>query len=130
MSAPFRIRRPPSVSATAVQQAPDEYLARLVKLIPSEVVALYLAGKQLATTWLGVWAVVCFVLVLVARTIGTKEAGKPVQVIAVVASAVSFVVWVYATGGWFFEWQLPEAGIASVAVLIWTFLVPYLYKGD
>jgi hypothetical protein len=48
-----------------------------------------------------------------------------------VVSSLSFVIWVYAVGDQFFAWKLPpNTGIASIAVLVWTFLVPYFYKGD
>jgi hypothetical protein len=65
MSAPFRIRRP-DVGATPVALTPDEgfrfYLDRLLKMIPAEVVSLYLVGSGIIpkdqVTALAVWFVV------------------------------------------------------------------------
>jgi hypothetical protein len=47
---------------------------------------------------------------------------------------VSYVLWIYATGGYLVNehFAVPAAynGIVSVAIGVWTFLLPYLYKGD
>ena len=110
-----------------------------MKLVPAEVLALYVALKVVAAGFPGIWALVCLLLVLLVRTIGTKQAGKPIQWIAVVVSSVSFILWVYATGGHFFTWKLPASpedvaknaqGAVSVAIGVWTFVVPYFYKGE
>ncbi len=134
-NAPLRIRTPEPGGGSAAAPARengDLYLSRLVKLVPSEVVALYLTFKATAETWLGVWATVCLGLVVLTRAVGTHESGKPVQVGAVLVSMVSFTLWVYATGGQLLSLELPASppGLISVAIGVWTFLVPLLYKGD
>jgi hypothetical protein len=113
-------------------KGPDDYLGRLMKLIPAEVVALYLTFRELAEGWIGVWSSICLGLVIVVRVFGTTVPGKPVQIKAVAISAVSFVLWVYAIGGHFLRWQLPDSptGVISVAIGVWTFIVPMLYRGD
>lgn len=110
----------------------DMYIARLVKLVPSEVVALYLAFKEVAAGFLGIWAAICLVLVLFVRTVGVHQSGKPIQFTAVIIAAISFILWVYAIGGYFFSLQIPpdSPGIVSVSVGVWTFIVPFLYRGD
>jgi hypothetical protein len=129
--APFRVR---AVSAAAAEP-PDPYFARLVKLVPSEVLALFVTFKQAATGFLGVWSLICLGLVIVVRTIGTRQAGKPIQWLAVAVAAISFALWVYATGGYLEGLKLPDApsnaqaGL-SIAIGVWTFVVPYFYKGD
>ena len=129
LGAPFRIIKGP---ATPLPSSPDQYLARLVKLVPSEVVALYLAFKEVAATWLGIWATICLVLVVFVRAFGTNQQGKGIQWGAVVVAAVSYILWVYATGGYILQFHLPESapGIISVAIGVWTFLIPYFYQGD
>jgi hypothetical protein len=110
----------------------DPYLARLVKLVPSEVVALYLTFKEVAATWLGIWGLICLLLVVLVRAVATRGKHQPIQHGAVMIACVSFVLWVYATGGTILQLQLPSnvPGLISVAVGVWTFLVPYIYKGD
>lgn len=107
----------------------DEYLERLIKLIPAEVVALYLTFKEVASSWLHIWAWICLGLVVLVRSAGTFTDAKRVQWRAVIVASVSFVLWVYATGGHLVELSLPTGAI-SVAVGVWTFLVPMFYKGD
>jgi hypothetical protein len=103
---------------------------RLIKLIPSEVIAIYLAGKTFASGWIGIWAVVCLALVPIIRIWGTNEPQKGVQWTTVIVSTVSFIIWVYAIGGMFLGVTLPDPGIAPAAVLIWTVVIPIFYKGD
>lgn len=131
-----------TVNATTTAQVPepsDPYFARLVKLVAAEVLALYIALKAVAAGFPGVWAFICLLLVVLVRTLGTKQAGKPIQWIAVAVACVSFVLWVYATGGQFFEWKLPTTpeeaaknaqGAVSAAIGVWTFVVPFFYKGE
>lgn len=137
MNAPFRIRAlanepvPASGNATA-----DPYLARLVKLIPAEVIALYLSFKSAMDTpeRMAGWGLICLLLVVLVRTFGTKQEGKPIQWLAVLVAIVSFILWIYGMGQkivfldeilfWLSE------NNSSVAIGVWTFVVPYFYKGD
>jgi hypothetical protein len=141
MSAPFRIDRQHSLgfseqgaSATADFKA---YLDRLMKLIPSEVVGLYLIGEGMIPSaeriGLVIWSVVCLVAVFCVRAFGTrdKDSGKSVQWAAVAITCVSFVIWLYCIGGPFQKFpgvRVPYIG--SLLVLAWTFFVPLFYKGD
>lgn len=107
----------------------DSWLERLVKLVPAEVVAVYLAGRPLAEgKAAGIWPLVCLGLVIVVRAFGTMDKRGP-QWASVAVSAVSFVLWVYAMGGHFLTFSL-EVNIASLAVLVWTTLVPVFWKGE
>jgi hypothetical protein len=104
----------------------------LIKLIPAEVVALYLTFKEVAVSFLGVWAAICLLLTVLSRTAGSYQAGKPVQFVSILIASVSFVLWIYATGGSILSFRLPvnTPGIISVAIGVWTFVIPYFYKGD
>jgi hypothetical protein len=100
-AAPLRIRAPEEGSTVTGEG--DQYLSRLVKLVPSEVVVLYLTFKETATTWLGIWSTICLGLVVLTRTLGTHEA---------------------------VELPASPPGLISVAISVWTFLIPLFYKGD
>ena len=89
-----------------------------------------IARKGYAEKWLGIWSLICLALVFVSRILGTSEPAKRVQWWGVGVSAVSFVIWVYAIGANILDFQLSDKGVAYIAVLLWTFAVPYLYKGD
>ena len=133
MSAPFRIYKQPSggvVPAAKVPEPGDMYMERLVKLVPTEVIGVFLAGRGYAESWIGTWAAICMVLVLISRIWGTYEKGKPIQWIGVAVSFVSFAIWIYAIGAHILNFILPDNGIVYIAILVWTFIVPYFYKGD
>jgi hypothetical protein len=136
MAAPLRVRSTAPGQPTPPPSGPDTYLARLVKLVPAEVLALYMTFKapMEKEAQLALWGLICLGLVLVVRTAATYQKGARVQVAAVVVAAVSFVLWVYGMGyeiAWlapFLTWLRPPFN--SIAIAVWTFLVPYLYKGD
>jgi hypothetical protein len=112
-------------------------LERLLKLIPGEVVGIYLIGVGLipaafviprtSLSGLWGWAAVCLVLVFIARVYGTADPNP--QWLAVGVALVSFVIWVYTMGGPFATSGLYVAWLGSLLVLVWTFVVPYFYKG-
>ncbi|PSB26739.1 hypothetical protein [Stenomitos frigidus] len=142
MSAPFRITRP-SIKRVAADKADGlkDYLGRLIKLIPAEVISLYLVGKGVIATgqasetplsyWI-VWTVFCLVAVLVVRIFGTADPkeNQPPQILAVLIACVSYLVWIYSMGDVFALLNLYEPKLGSLMVLGWSFVVPYFYKGD
>jgi len=138
MSAPFRIRRP-DIGVTKTAREAGEgfkfYLDRLLKMIPAEVVSLYLVGsgfipkdKPLVLT---IWAVVCLVGVVLIRSYGTTDPAnnKPPDWIHVAISTTAFIIWVYTLGGPFTAINLYVPYLGSLMVLAWTFFVPMFYKG-
>jgi hypothetical protein len=138
MSAPFRIVRPDvGVKAAAVSQVEsfNSYLDRLLKMIPAEVVSLYLVGSGLVPKdqyiALTVWAVVCLAGVVLVRAYGTADPAnnKPTDWVHVAISTAAFVIWVYSLGGPFTAFNLYVPYLGSLLVLAWTFLVPLFYKG-
>ncbi len=130
MQGPLRIRLAPRASAVGKPAGPlDPWLGRLVKLVPTEIVAVYLAGRPLAQARLaGEWPLVCLALLVVVRAWGTSDRRGP-QWLSVGIAAVSFVLWVYATGGRFLTWTA-DVNLAGLGVLVWTTLVPALWRGD
>jgi hypothetical protein len=82
MAAPLRIRRPSVVKARGgiAKDTPTQiqsYMERLVKLIPAEVVALYLFGQGIipldAKVPIVVWAIACLGLVILVRSRATGD---------------------------------------------------------
>jgi hypothetical protein len=139
---PYRIRRPEArVGFADNGAAPADaefrnYLDRLVRMIPSEVVGLYLVGRGVIppeerTSHL-VWPVVCLVGLVALRVYGTRdpEARKPAQWPAVAIASVAFVIWVYTLGGPFEILGVYKPYLGSLMVLTWTFFVPIFYRGD
>jgi len=138
MVAPFRIRRPDRGVKAAAQPTGDDfklYLDRLLKMIPAEVVSLYVVGIGFIPVEkpivLVIWALLSLVGVVLIRAYGTKdpEATKVIDWTHVAISSVAFVIWVYSLGGPFEVYGLYIPYIGSLLVLAWTFFVPIFYKG-
>lgn len=130
MNAPLRLNTAARSLVVGKPAGPeDPWLARLVKLVPAEIVAVYLAGRPLAQEhYAGGWPVACLALLVIVRAWGTSDRRGP-QWISVAVSAVSFVLWVYAMGGHFLTYNV-DVNLASLAVLVWTTLVPVLWRGE
>jgi hypothetical membrane protein len=143
MSAPFRIKRPDTMGAQALAQegaaAGDVafrfYLDRLLKMIPAEVVSLYLVGIGIIpegqTVYLTVWAVICLIGLFAIRLYGTTDPVEklPPDWTHVILSAIAFLIWVYSLGGPFAAMGIADPVIGSLLILAWTFFVPIFYKG-
>lgn len=137
MSAPYRMRHPDS-GLRKVSSGGDTfrlYLERLMKLIPAEVVGLYLVGAgfvpESAPLGLVAWSVVCLLAVVVVRAVGTSDPDDGVgpQWVPVALSTVAFVLWLYSLGGPFAAYGLAVPWVGSLLVLGFSFFVPYVYKG-
>jgi hypothetical protein len=142
----YRIERPvpaaqAAAAAAANQQSPPAddfkaYMDRLLKLIPAEIVALYLtfhtaADPKSSFSWW--WPIICLVLVIIARYLATRVATDPFwkfQWIAVLVAAVSYLLWIYAIGDSIAGFVIREPIWISAGIAIWTLAVPYFYKGD
>jgi hypothetical protein len=144
MAAPLRITRPPVVKAavrkggTAREKATpiQSYMERLVKLIPAEVVGLYLVGQGIIPpnekVAIVVWSIVCLGLVVLvrAKTTGDRANSISPQWGAIAVSTISFIIWVYTMPGPCQAFHVAVPYLGSLAVLVWTFVVPFLYQGS
>ncbi len=169
MDYPFRVHSPATsraqsairahgtsaeASADTGQDTTRQYVGRVVKLIPAEVVTVY-QGVHLvvenaakatppqagAATALNYLPWIFAVLVIFVRGWGTRlENGKLVTVQwgAVAIATVSFFVWVISLGHGiaglhrdsFLNIDISQPWIGSVLLILWPFFIPYLYKGD
>ena len=130
MNAPLRLYAADRSALAGPSEGPiDSWLTRLVKLVPAEIVAVYLAGRPLAQErYAGLWPIACLVLTILVRAFGTSDRRGP-QWLTVLVSAVSFVLWVYATGGHFLTYEV-DVNLAALGVLFWTTLVPVFWRGQ
>lgn len=110
----------------------DGYFDKIVKSIPSQVIAFYTA----AIVWLGgqplpatsntpnskLW--IAFAVGLILTPIltwhQTKELNKPPAYVQIAVATVSFVVWAFASGGPFASLGFWDTGIATVVLAAYT----------
>ncbi|OGU94290.1 MAG: hypothetical protein A2220_11100 [Ignavibacteria bacterium RIFOXYA2_FULL_35_10] len=106
------------------------YQNKLVKLIPTEIVGAYmvLIGMIPAANtklWYLIITIVLFVLTpfYLLRFTGVKN------IIQLIVATLSFLVWTYSiNGGLFNYWDLYNAPIASIILVLWTLLIPLVVK--
>jgi hypothetical protein len=140
MSAPYRITSRASARRGAAAAAPqgeefNSYLDRLMKMIPAEVIALYLVGAGMIpegqSIAIAAWAIVCLAGVVVLRVYGTADAAnhKPADWTHTLICAGAFVLWIYSIGGPFTAFNVHVPWLGSLFVLAYTFFIPLVYKG-
>jgi hypothetical protein len=138
MTAPFRIENQDKLRTTPPTASVEfrDYLGRLLKMIPAEVVGVYMIGAgiipQTERVVSAIWAFICLGLVFLVRIYGTRDPDKkkPAQPLPVLIAAGAFVIWIYSQGGPFEQFGLYVPYIGSLAVLLWTFVIPIFYKGE
>jgi hypothetical protein len=135
MSAPMRIQSRLLQSTDAANgEEFRSYLDRLMKMIPGEVVGLYLVGHGIIPSgrivFLIVWILVCFLGVVAVKAYGTSDASKQIRPdwTHAIISSIAFLIWVYSMGDAAFG-HFWDRSIASLLVLAWTFFIPIFYKG-
>jgi len=111
------------------------YFGRVMKMVPVEVIGLYLgiAGfiPDKEKVWQLVWALLCLGCVIPSRILGTqdREKGKGIDWVVVVLSCVAYLIWVYTIGGPFKSFNIYHAIVAGALSALWTFIVPLIYRG-
>jgi hypothetical protein len=107
----------------------EEYLGRLLKLIPSEIIAVYMAIQGFIPKESAKWGLSIVSLVLLIITpFYLKYTQKVEKNAQVFVSTASFLIWVYAIGGPFVYWNIYQAWIGSALLLIWTTFIPQFFK--
>jgi len=120
-----------TAAGAALAAAPDDFLARLIKLIPSEVVAVYLGldgvlrgARDTLPLAPAFWVV--FGVMLVGTPLflwRVQNVEKPVQL---AVSTLSFAVWVFVAGGAAQEVVHLNPTVGAIVLLLYTFFVPIL----
>jgi hypothetical protein len=136
-----------AAGASTNQTDTDDYATRLVKYIPAEVVAFYLAADKLfakgaeltdsniaeafVAKHLFYFSVAVFIIALIGTPIYLRQQrtadDQPWQVQAAI-STLAFVVWSYAVQGQIFV-SLYSSAIAALLVLVFTFASGFVKPG-
>ena len=111
---------------------PDNYISRLFKYIPSEIVAIYLSidtifkSTNITQCILHTLSWIVFLVLLILTPFYLWRVTKVTKTTQLVISTLSFVVWVFALSGpfAFLSWYQPVYG--SVLLILFTFLIPII----
>jgi hypothetical protein len=109
----------------------DEYKDRLLKYIPAEVVAAYLAIQGIIPSITGpgasqtaLW--IAFLVLLFLTPFYLMRVQNVSKRVQLAISTVSFAIWVFSVGGpfAFFPWY--QSAMGAVVLLLFTFAVPII----
>jgi hypothetical protein len=118
------------LQATGANAEVDTYVDRIVKYIPSDIVAAWIALTGLIagaadipaakTLWIVFAVMVAITFIWVWRQ--TRTASAPPSMVQALISTGSFVVWVFALGGPFanLSWYAPAYG--SIVLILYTLI--------
>lgn len=143
---PWRIVRSNRAFAGDGRSQLDEYLDKLARMAPTEVVAFYLGLRPFIVSALTEaethtdsvarwWPLICAALAIVVRIRGTHAAGTrwSGQAAPIVIAVIAFLLWVLAMGHDIavISSLLPgDRRIPALAGAVFTFVVPYFYQGE
>ena len=109
----------------------NHYKDRLLKLIPSEIVAAYLviegiipSGAPHAPLVSLMAALVLLILIpfYLKKTMDVKRTGQIILIM------VSFIIWIYSLGGPFALYGVHIGYVGSVLLVLWTLAIPLIYR--
>jgi len=110
------------------------YKDRLVKIIPSEIVAAYVAiygmvqgvivGDKSILLWIVIVLLVLLTPFYLVKVSGVTKKGQ------ILCSTLGFLVWAFATGSPVeYILEFPAVFISSLVLIIYTLFIPVFYKG-
>lgn len=106
----------------------DDYAKRLLKLIPSEIIAAYVTVAGLIpegnSMWL--WGITAVLFILITPYLRNFQGVTSPLHYAV--SSISFVVWVFAIGGPFATMSGYQSWMGSIVLILWTLVPPLFFK--
>jgi hypothetical protein len=116
-----------SLQTTAGQEV-DDYPSRVVKSIPADVVAAWLAitallggtGTRLALLWVVFVVLVAVTPLWTLRT--TRDPQRPPAWLQAAVSTLAFVVWAFATGEPFSQYAFYDPAYGGVALILFSLL--------
>lgn len=113
----------------------DSYVNQIIKLIPVDIVGVYLGITKLLSTWEESYPIIqtsIFLIILIITPFYLKRADSQIDIRHIVVSTISFAVWAFSLGDPFEKFL--KLGhdkfqiMSSVVIMIYTLIVPLLYK--
>ena len=106
----------------------QDYKMKLLKLIPSEIVAAYILIGSIIPEEYKLWgtivtAVIMLVLIpfYLRRLYDVKRLGQIIYIM------IAFVIWIYTLGEPFLQWGIWQEWIGSALLILYTLTIPLFY---
>ncbi|PHN01214.1 hypothetical protein [Flavilitoribacter nigricans] len=114
----------------------DSYLSRLLKLIPTETIALYMFIDGIVKSGLQddpslqVWLWIIFGIILILNILYLKRVKQIHHIPQLFYLTLAYVIWVFTFGGPFEFQPWYREFMASILLALYTFTIPIVYTGD
>jgi len=114
-------------------QAKDPFLTKVLKIIPAEIIAAYLAiagaiPEDDPKTKMILIIVSIFLFWIIPFYLIFLQ--KVVNVFQVVVTSLSFPVWIFSIGGPFSYYEFYQNYYGTIALVLWTLLIPFAFIPD
>jgi len=113
-------------------EAYDNYYSRLIKLIPSEVIAFYLALDAIVSVMpqknILLWVV--FGIALVGAWFYLGRLANVTGITQRLITLLAFAIWVFVFGGPFALLPWYNVNYGKILLVVFTFFVPVIFKGE
>ncbi len=110
----------------------DSYFSRLIKLIPAEVIAFYLALDALASAMparkILLW--VALGIALIGCWLYLGRLANVIRLDQRLITLCALVIWVYVFGGPFASLDWYDVNYGKLVLVVFTFFVPVFFKGQ
>ncbi len=108
----------------------QNYIEKLLRLIPSEIIAAYLIIIGIIPGGFSKWGgLIITVLILALIPFYLWRVQNVKNYMQITATAAAYLVWVYSlNGGPFQPWGLYRSWLASIILILWTLIIPVLVK--
>ncbi|THU41170.1 hypothetical protein FAM09_03390 [Niastella caeni] len=121
-------------SDDATGQAPDNYASQIVKLIPIEIVGVYLGISNLIKGQdLVQWII--FLIILIITPFYLKKVANISDRIQIIIATISYIIWAISLGGPFENFLQPKLPpnftvqtLGGILIMLYTLIVPIFYR--
>lgn len=121
----------PGTRKPGKSDAYDNYYSRLVKLIPSEVIAFYMALDAIASVMprkeILLWVV--FGISLIGAWFYLDRLANVTDIMQRFLTLAAFAIWVFVFGGPFAQLSWYDVNYGKLLLVLYTFFVPVFFKG-
>lgn len=105
----------------------QNYGDKLLKLIPSEIIAAYMIIMGIIPNEHIKWgASIVAIILFILTPFYLVKLQKVKKMVQIIFTTLSFAVWVYSLGGPFKAWGLYQAWLGSTILILWTLFIPLI----
>jgi hypothetical protein len=124
------LQKSSTLSKDVVLPAVDDFLDRLMKYVPLEILGGYSICEGVIRSFVKDGLMLSLLILFILGIVGTyfyvKKYLNVTRYLQVYIAVLGFVIWVFSIGGWFGEFNFWKAGYGTIGVIIFAITVKIL----